>query len=677
MARRTKDDDGEYTGSPERKHAYWWKTPIGERANVHDDLVGHANALWAAHAQMRFRDYVHAKIYRALPKMMESSSFAPARAALAAQGYGTAKLNVTKSIVDTAVAKLGKERPMPSAVTDDSDWSIKRRARKFTRFMKGKMQETDFERIAPLVLRDACLFGTGVIKVASAFGEICPERVWKEEILVDPREARKGKPRQLGQVKQYAREVLREMVMGWGLTPERCKEICAAIDRSDSSTHYRSEVDDDVPMGELDDQIDVYEWWHLPSSPEAEDGRHAIVIAGCTLLYEAWERPRFPFAFVHWTAPVKGFWGSGIVEELAHLQNQINRTIADIQKNLEIAGKLICFVRRGQGHNRQQMVGRGPFYVEHDGAKPEYVVPQAVNPQNLALLDKHIQWAYDLTGVSQMSAQSRNTLGAGASGVALDNFYDIQSERFAHVQAQYANFRLDCGELYIDAAYDIAESREEMDDGADEDGKPRAKPKPYTAKHVDRSAVERLDWDGVSLERDQFTLRLEAVNFLPDTRAGKIAAADALAAAGLIDRDVAGLMFDEPDIERVNRIKNAPYNNWERIMEEAADPDEPMPVVHSFLDLALGKKMAIAWLNRMEADKAPDSVIGRYRRLIDLIKATDGKAKAAEAAAMPPALPPGAPPMGGPPGMPPGGVVPPVPPEMLMPPGAEMPPIAA
>jgi|SRR5688572_1388729 len=652
-------------------NAYWWKTECGDGANVHDSIVAHAEALWAMHTPMRARDRIHARIYRATP-MLAGGKYAEALVHLDQRGYGQARLNVTKSIVDTAVAKLGKERPMPSVVTDDSDWSIKRKARKFTRFMKGKMQETDFDRIAPLVLRDACLFGTGVIKIGAAFGEICPERTFKEEILVDPREARKGKPRQLGQVKQYNREVLCEMVEGWGLGEKATKRMLLAIERATASTQYRGEADDDIPSsaGTDDDQIDVYEWWHLPSSPDAKDGKHAIVIKGCTLLYEEYERPRFPFAFVHWTAPVKGFWGTGVVEELAHLQNRINQIIRDVQMNLDVAGKLIAFSKRGSGVMARQLVGRFPTFVEYDGIKPDFVVPQAVSPQQIQLLDKFIQWAYDLTGVSQMSAQSKNTLGAGASGVALDSFYDIQSERFAHVQAGYANFRLDCGELYIDAAYDIAECREEMDDGEDENGEKRTKRKPYTAAHVDKQAVERLDWDGVSLERDQFTLRLEAVNFLPDTRAGKLAAVNELSLAGVIEKTYASSLFDEPDLERVNRIQNAAYNNLERCMEQIADEDRDMPVVHPYLDLKLAKKMAMAYYNRAEAEGAPDEVLGRYRAFIDLLKAQEPPPPPPPAS--PPGMPPGAPPMPPPGGMP----MPeaPIDPAAMAPPMPAMPP---
>jgi hypothetical protein len=71
------------------------------------------------------------------------------------------------------------------------------------------------------------------------------------------------------------------------------------------------------------------------------------------------------------------------------------------------------------------------------------------------------QQAFELTGVSQASAtSSKSSLGPGASGVALDTQYDIESERFAMVEAQYARYRMDAAQLYLDAARRVAKRRE-------------------------------------------------------------------------------------------------------------------------------------------------------------------------------------------------------------------------
>lgn len=645
MARLDNDRD-DLEPKRSRRNAYWWRNPVSDKTQVHKEIVAHAKWLWQCHAPMRARDRIHARIYRSAPSM-RSGEYAEALKHLAARGYSRTRLNVSKSITDTAVARLSRKRQMPSMVTDDSDWDFTEKARILTRFMKGKIQETDFDRMTPLCLRDACLRGTGLVKVVCNFGEIVPERTPKREILVDPRDARYGSPRQLHQVKRYAREVLAEMF------PEHRERI---RDAAPPMAHYYDDDNPDVIMdGDESDQIEVYESWHLPSSPEADDGRHAICIDTATLCFDAWERPRFPFARVHWTPPDEGFWGYGLIEETASIQHQINQIVRDVQQNLEVTGKVIAFVRRGSNVVKNHIVGRGPMYVEFDGGvAPQFHVPEAVSPTQIQLLDKHIQWAFDMTGVSQMAAQSKNPLGAGASGVALNNFDDQQSERFSLVESGYGNFRLDAAELFVDAAYDAAKEREESKDKAK---------KKYFSTYTDKNTIEKIDWSKVDLSRDQFKVRLEGVNFLPDTRAGKLAAVEQLSAAGVIDREMSASGFDEPDIERINRLRNAPRDNIMRIMGVLADVNQPMPVLHPYIELKQALKIVVQFINYHESKNAKDNVLARFREYADLIKYQQkeaAKGEAPPAGAMPPD--PGGPPMG-----PPGGEM--LPPEM----GGEMP----
>jgi hypothetical protein len=64
---------------------------------------------------------------------------------------------------------------------------------------------------------------------------------------------------------------------------------------------------------------------------------------------------------------------------------------------------------------------------------------------------------YQISGISQMAAQSKNPLGANASGKAIDSMDDLQSERFAHVEADYQQYRVLLGASTIDLAQDIAD----------------------------------------------------------------------------------------------------------------------------------------------------------------------------------------------------------------------------
>jgi hypothetical protein len=105
------------------------------------------------------------------------------------------------------------------------------------------------------------------------------------------------------------------------------------------------------------------------------------------------------------------------------------------------------------------LTGFQPFKLKYKGGTPPtFVTPQPFNQAQLNVLEFFIGKMYDLTGVSQAAADVAVTLGAGASGIALDTQYDIDSDRFRMPQANYARYRLDGAQRYIDAACRVARS---------------------------------------------------------------------------------------------------------------------------------------------------------------------------------------------------------------------------
>ena len=58
-----------------------------------------------------------------------------------------------QSVVDTMVARLGKRRAMPAFAINDADWSLKLQAKKYRKWLVGKMRDTAFDALSPLALR--------------------------------------------------------------------------------------------------------------------------------------------------------------------------------------------------------------------------------------------------------------------------------------------------------------------------------------------------------------------------------------------------------------------------------------------------------------------------------------------------------------------------------------------
>jgi hypothetical protein len=564
----------------------WSKAPV-DADNVHTALVDYAKTL------QRMADSDHNR-NRARERIYEGHELRNNRAAiisLEAAGVGIAKLNATKSIIDTFVSRLAKDRPMPDFDTTDGDWQLKRRGQKYKQFIRGEMLHTEFDELSREALLDGAILGNGYTLIDSD-DDVYADRVPVNEILYDKRECRYGKPKQAVRIRRIAKDVLAELY-------PHAKD---AITRAAPSERRK---DDDFDMlSDLEEYTDVYEGWDLPATKSSEDGRHALAIDTATLVFERWHEPRFPWAHLRLFKPRNGLMGYGFVDQLAELQHRVNCIVRDLQLNISATGRGHFLVNENNDIPTELLTGWQPFKLKFKGGvPPTYVTPQPFNPAQLNALEFFIRQMFELSGVSMAAATSKSALGPGASGIALDTQYDIDSDRFRMPQSNYARYRLDGGQRYIDAAARVARRRMEN----------KGKKKSFVAvSWKTRDAIERLEYDKVSLEEGQYCLKIEAVNFLPETRAGKLAVVEQLARAGVIEQWLVPTLFAEPDLVQANGILLAAFKNAMRKMDELADPDLPMPIPEHMNDLTLELKLVSAYYNRVQEEKAPLEVQDRY-----------------------------------------------------------------
>lgn len=643
------------TEQPKRDE-HWWRLPVG--APVHNQVVPYARALMTRESNWHRKNLARERIYRGVVLQQ----FRIALQHLERGGYGMARLNVIKAICDTFSSRLSKDRPMPGVVTTGADWAMKRRGQKFREFIVGQMLETEFDDLSRFALDDGTQLGIGFTRVDDNDDALLAERIPVNELLFDRRECKYGKPQQAILVKRVSRAYLSE------LFPKQ-REI---IERAPAASRRAedTDIDGDGPhYGDLDDYVDTFEAWHPPTLKESEDGRHVLCIDGigddCTLATEHWHEPRFPWAMFQLTRPPRGIYADGFVDQLADLQHRVNMIVRDMQLNLAATGRGFFIVNAQNDIPVENLTGFQPFKLKIKGGEPpKYEAPTPYNAAQLNALDKFIDWMFRLSGVSQANAESRSTLGPGASGVALETQYDIDSDRFRMPQANYARYRLEAAQRYIDAAARIARRR------AENKGRKRSW---VAVSWKGRDAIEQLDYTKVQLDDGDYRLRIEPVGFLPDTRAGKLNIVEQLAKAGVIPQWFVPALFDEPDLTEANRIILAAFKNCLRKMDELADEEKPSPIPEQYNDLELELKVSTAYYNWVQAEKAPPEIETRFRDYIDLVVYELQKKNApapSPAAAVAQGIPPGPPPgptgpmppsPGGVPLMPSGPVPPPAP----------------
>lgn len=608
----------------------WWR--------LDGDPVDLARAVWRKVDSIRSRrrgqnldDLIYEAIYRGRP-LSSARLLGPSSRDQRSAPYTT--LNVVQAKVDALTARMSKHRPFPIISCDDAGWSEKRFARRVSSVLRAKMGRQDMERDRLLRTRDAIIRGTGVAKITRTMChgkcDVTVERVPRSEVIVGTRDALYGAPRSVYHLRSYPLEVLTARY------PKQAKKLAAiaTVATYDSDEWY--EWGDDWADESM--IVKVCEAYHLPSidadGEMADDGRRVLVARDLVLEDDEWCRPRHPFALLHYSPPVRGWYGDGLVSMLAAPQAKINDIARDMQEALYWGGGLKVFMPKG-AVTKEHLAKRHPIIVEHNGAVPTYVAPNPISQQAFTFLEFLMGWCDDVSGLSRDFQSGKTQLGAGASGAAIDALDDITSDRLAGFQLFDSLSQVDIGQLIVDEARAIAKEC------------PKAEQAAWIREHK---------WDRVQTETGLHHLRLEPQNFLPGTRSGRLAGVTEMFKAGLVDGDSMWEMFEEPDVQRMNRRRLGPRRAIEMTMEGLCDPDVDLYTLipDAMFPLKQGIDVAKAEYEDALSGRADPSILSRFREWIRLSQAELDKAAAAAQPAGPGMAPPGAPPTAAPLGMPPG-----------------------
>lgn len=590
------------TASQQRNH--WW---VESQDDVHERVFSvfqHLDQIQGHHRQANLH---HLRLYsNRLAAGLGGRDYA-----IQSAGDGKLRLNIVRSVIDSAVAQIATNRPRPMYLTEKGNYSLRTRAKRLGKFVMGQFYAIDQYNLGLDVFLDAGIFGTGIEKVYEDGGRICAERTFPDEIVVDDHESKYGQPRQMFQYKQVNREVLAQAYR------KHADEISSA-DLIREEQHYSESIADPVS---------VVEAWHLPSSPGAKDGRHVITISNKTLLDEKWARDRFPFAIFRWSKPPLGWLGTGIAEELTPIQIELNYLLGKVQ---EIANSITNSLWVRKGENIGRISNKNNSVNTYTNTLPQMLTMGIIPPELLQQIQYLEQKAYQLIGVSQLSASAQKPAGLN-SGEALKTYNDIGSQRFMHVGQRWEHFHVrQVAELILDCARDI----EERGDGDLE-----------VLAQGDKD-IERIKFADVSIERDKYVTKAWPVSLFPDTPAGKLDTIEKLAGISPEVQRYIMPLLDFPDFDSVRNRINAPYELVEKQIElilEHGKPQTPLP----FMDLDLARHQGNLALLEAEKEDAPEERTELLRQWIDKI---DAMQQPPPATAAPPAdpmaaqAPPGAPP---------------------------------
>ena len=308
-----------------------------------------------------------------------------------------------------------------------------------------------------------------------------------------------------------------------------------------------------------------------------------------------------PFVWIYYKDPIKGAFSDSMLDSVYPIQRMIDELTYKISKAAQVSPANTMFIPRGSDIKTSTFASSriGDVFEYNiagaSGASPVIVAtPPAIDPQYMQLLELFEQKMYNLTGVSQLSAQSKKPSGLN-SGVALQTIEDVESERHNVVLSNYIRMARDLAERIIDTYPEKAD---------------------VLPRRQTRSAIK---WGDIKKERENFSMQFSASSSLSKDPKVKMEQIEKLLAMNVVDQSMAATLLEMPDLEGAYSIATAAYNANEKIIERVIE-NGPDPVngyaYFECTDVNGLFKQAVNMLLRLDSsDESPEVL----QRLVDFI----------------------------------------------------------
>lgn len=586
----------------------WWKST---KKDVPQDVFGLIRILARQNSARRDEDIHHMRLYG---NFDISGRGQEQRTTSIFKGVRDQRMrfNLCASVVDTALSLFGGSRPRPAYVTDVGDWELQQQAELRGKAISAQLDQLGAYNLAPRAALDGLVTGTGAI-----YGFLDPvtrlpkfERVMPMELMVDHVDGINGSPRSLYRSRVVAREVLQD---AYHSKREKLADS-GGLEQLNFDTYRREFFGNET----MSDSVLVVEAWHLPSGPDAKDGRHVVTTDNALLVDEEWKSERFPFAFYRWKQRQFGFYGMGAIEESRDAQWRINKLIHRIERIGDLGSNAWVFVDRNSKVNTRKITNQPLQIVEYDSpGQPPIIqsfdaIPPELNQQVSIIREQTLSQM----GLSQFAVEGKKPAGLD-SGAAQRAFDDITSRRHVGNIQRYEDFFMQQVQLL-----------EMLNDMAVEQGENPELSIMSQAHAGPARIVKRVDWKSMTLKKNRHVLRMYPTSSLPQTPAGRLATVQEWIGAGLIDAEEALGLLGFPDIDREMRLKLADRDKVLADVAALLRGKEATPEPHQSLDKAI--ELARRSLLMAEVDGAPEAGLDAVRMYLEDLQAMRDDAIAAE-----------------------------------------------
>ena len=408
-------------------------------------------------------------------------------------------LNVIKSCIDTLTSKIASTKVRPYFNTVNGSFKDVRVVRQAQQYFDQSFEYKNINKVVSDCFKNACIFDTGVIYVNPKDHSIKNVLPW--QVYYRPAEKTYDK---------LTRVYYERKQMPTTLLPD-----------------YKGE----------EEYIAYGEYYDINNHIHAEmysDGKVVIHEYNADVL---------PFVFLNYCSPIVGGSSNSIVDMLVSIQIEINSLANTVKDASQLTPANTIFVPEGSNISIRK-VNNGIGNVVGYAASPNMTTspvtvatPSFIDPQYMKTIEELKEAAYEMVGISQLSATSQKPTGLD-SGVALQTMENIESDRF--------EMQLNA---VIRAYTEIAKVCMKVFD-PEEDILPQDQ---YRAN---------IKWSDIVDEEKNMKVQFSSADALSKDPSTKLQILQALAQSGIIPTSTIGKYLEIPDLEKGYSIIN---NTWEAV----------------------------------------------------------------------------------------------------------------
>jgi hypothetical protein len=341
----------------------------------------------------------------------------------------------------------------------------------------------------------------------------------------------------------------------------------------------------------------VLRGWRLAigvkGKPGYVPGRHVIAMEGKDILDEVYEEDHYPIAFIQWSDPDRGFYGIGLAERIAPIQRMSNKLNRQKDRYIENFTTPVRFVSRQDAAMTVKSISQAGAVVPISGMVPVTAAPSAISPDIFSRHNELRQLAANESGVNPMAAHGTKPAGIDAA-VALREYKDQSTQRWATQEAKYDAFQLEIFELILECA------------------KRLGKDAPKVLRRS-RFGAQEIEWKDVDM--GDVRVQIAVASDISKTTAGRTQLAMELGQAGMVSKDAVLRMIQHPDTDFELSLYTASLEHIERILEDGLEGNVIMPDPYTNLSMAVWR--GTARLQIVDDLGAPEDVLDILRQYID------------------------------------------------------------